>query len=448
MRIAIVGAGIVGVTTAYELAADGNEVTVFERRGSIAAETSFANAGIVGPGCVTTWSAPAMPGRSALPWWARNAPMRLGPSPRLSNLGWMWQWWRAGGARRNAAHRARIQRLAGYSRERLDDLTRALALDVERSKGCLVLLRGARERAVVQARLAVLQELGVAFEELDAAACLRVEPGLNAATPLHGGVHFANDEVANCRQFAMLLRTHAQRLGVRLRLHTAVRALHPGTRPAVTHEPIAVERATRGAVNGDAASREGPPTVPMATGPATDEFDAVVLCAALGAPALLAPHGLRLPLAAVHGYTLTAPLRHIDDHADAGPRSAVLDERDGVAITRLGKRLRVAGAAELGGSPTRFHAGAIAALHKALDDWFPGAARLSQVQQWKGTRAALPDGPPVLGASGIAGVWLNLGHADNGWALACGSARIVADAIAARAPAIDTEGLDIARLRR
>ena len=448
MRIAIVGAGIVGVTTAYELAADGHDVTVFERRGSIAAEASFANAGVVGPASVAAWSGSALPRKALARHWTRDATLRVHPSLLVAAPGWMWNWWRAAGTRSNAASRARIERLAGFSRERLHALTRTLALDYERSDGCLVVLRSARDRAAVEAGLEVLRELGVAFDELDAQDCLRVEPGIAATAPLHGGIHFAGDEVANCRQFALLLRAHAQRLGVRFRFHTTVRALHPGARPAVTHEPLDAEAATRIGANGDATSREGPATVPLAPGPATDEFDAVVLCAALGAPSLLAAHDLRLPLVAVHSYALTAPLRHVDEHADFGPRSAVLDERHAVAITRLGKRVRVAGCAELGGSASRQDPRALAALHRVLDDWFAGAVRLGEAQHWKGTCATLPDGAPVLGASGVPGVWLNLGHARNGWALACGSARIVADAIAACKPAIAVDGLDVTRLLR
>lgn len=446
MRIAIVGAGIIGVTTAYELAADGHEVTVFERRGSVAAETSFANAGIVTTACVMPWSSPGLPMQLLTHLWARHAPVRLNASLDGATLGWMWKWWRACNVRRYAANRARIQPLAVFSRERLHELTHTLRLDYERSDGYLVLLRGTRDRAAMQPELAVLRGLGVAFDELDAAACLRVEPGLNTATPLHGGIHLANDEVGNCRQFALLLRAQAQRLGARFRFHTAVQALHPGAHPRLTHEHLSGEETTRFGANGDSALREGPPTVPILEGPVTEDFDAVVLCAALGAPALLAPHGLKLPLIAVHGYSLTAPLRHIDDHAEFGPRSALLDEHYRVAITRLGKRVRVAGIAELGGSATRHHPGAIATLHKVLNDWFPGAALMSQAQQWKGARPMLPDGRPVLGASGIEGVWLNLGHGSSGWALGCGSARMLADAIEGRAPAIDVEGLDVARL--
>jgi D-amino-acid dehydrogenase len=174
----------------------------------------------------------------------------------------------------------------------------------------------------------------------------------------------------------------------------------------------------------------------------------VLVCAAMGATALLAPIGLRLPLLPVYGYSVTAPMRHVEAHPDLGPRSGVMDERYKVAITRLGTRLRVAGGAELGGSPHQHNAAALATLHKVLHDWYPGVAKLAQAQTWKGARPMLPDGPPVLGQSGIAGVWLNLGHGSSGWALACGSARLLADMLAGRAPSIPVDGLSVDRLKR
>ena len=124
-----------------------------------------------------------------------------------------------------------------------------------------------------------------------------------------------------------------------------------------------------------------------------------------------------------------------------------MDERYKVAISRLGARVRVAGGAEIGGTLAHHHPGALDTLYKVLNDWFPGSVRESQAQRWKGARPMLPDGPPVLGTSGLAGVWLNLGHGSSGWALACGSARVVADAVAGRAGVIDTDGLGLARLR-
>jgi len=112
--------------------------------------------------------------------------------------------------------------------------------------------------------------------------------------------------------------------------------------------------------------------------------------------------------------------------------------------------VRVSGSAEIGGAADRKRPGAIQTLYKVLHDWFPGAAQLantgSAVQEWKGARPMLPDGPPLIGATGIPGVWINLGHGSSGWALACGSARVVADLMAGRAPDVDVEGLGVERL--
>jgi len=174
----------------------------------------------------------------------------------------------------------------------------------------------------------------------------------------------------------------------------------------------------------------------------------VVLCTGHRANGLLKSLGLSLPIVAVHGYSITAPLQHREGHPAQGPRAAVMDEKYKVAISRLGQRVRVAGSAELGGAHGAMNDAALATLYKVLDDWFPGAAQLSKAQQWKGARPMLPDGPPVLGPSRANGIWLNLGHGSSGWVLSCGSARVLADLIAGREPAIDISGLGPQRLRR
>jgi len=158
---------------------------------------------------------------------------------------------------------------------------------------------------------------------------------------------------------------------------------------------------------------------------------------------MLKPLGLGIPLAPVYGHSISANIREPLN----APRSAVMDERFKVAISRLGLRVRVAGSAELGGSRDEINPAALRTLYKVLHDWFPGAVTLQAgVQQWKGARPMLPDGPPILGASGITGVWLNLGHGCSGWALSCGSARVVADLIGGSDPGVDLEGLGVERL--
>jgi D-amino-acid dehydrogenase len=425
VRVAIIGAGIVGVTTAFELVADGHEVTVFDRHAAVASETSFANAGVLAPGYVTPWAAPGMPLKVLRHLFGRHAPVRFGGLNALGHLPWMWRWWRACRPAVYQANRSRMHGLARYSSQRLHALTQDLALEYEQAHGVLVLLRGARDLALAQGSLHMLRELQVPFELLDAAQCHRLEPGLNPDMGLHAAISLPRDEVGNCRHFAQVLKAQAQSRGARFLFQHEVLALTPGTRPRLSVRHLGQADAV------------------------TDtDFDAAVVCAGHQANRLLEPLGLALPLIAVHGYSVTAPLQPREGYPPPGPRAAVMDEKYKVAISRLGQRIRVAGSAELGGAMQTMNDAALATLYKVLEDWFPGAARLSQAQRWKGARPMLPDGPPVLGASRAAGVWLNLGHGSSGWALSCGSARVLADLMAQRAPAIDISGLGPERLKR
>ncbi|HEY0822800.1 MAG TPA: D-amino acid dehydrogenase [Ramlibacter sp.] len=422
MKIAIVGAGIIGVTTAYELTADGHDVTVFERHGAAALETSFANAGVVAPGYVTPWASPGMTSKVARYLFSRHAPVRVCWPLAAHEVRWMMRWRRACELDTYVANRGRLQRLAFYSRSRLHQLTEDLQLEYDRSTGYMVLLRSEKDRRMVQPGLQVLRDAGVKFQEIDAAKARTFEPALNVDTEFVGAVHLPDDEVGNCRQFALLLKNQTQALGARFEFNCSVAPLDPA-------QPTLL-RVTQG---NDAA-------------PTTHRFDAVVVCGGLASAALLRPVGLRVPLAAVHGYSISAPIREPLN----APRSGVMDDRYKVAISRLGNRVRVAGSAEIGGEPNHKRPAAIQTLYKVLHDWFPGAAQLANtgaaVQEWKGARPMLPDGPPVLGATGIPGVWINIGHGSSGWALACGSARAVADLMSARTPDVDLEGLGVERL--
>lgn len=416
MKIAVIGAGIIGVTTAYELACDGHEVTVLERRGATAEETSFANAGIVAPGYVTPWAAPGMPGKVIRHLFGRYAPVKVGLPLSGRELAWMWKWYRACKLDTYLANRAHLQRLAFYSRERLHHITADLKLDYDRSEGYMVLLRSEKDSKGMQPGLQVLRDAGVAFREIDAVEARKIESALNPDTAFFGAVHLPDDEVGNCRQFALMLKNEAQRMGVKFSFNTTVTDVRPSNGIALD---VAGENTPR-------------------------QYDAAVMCAGLESARLVRPLGLKIPLAAVYGYSVSATIREPLN----GPRSAVMDEHYKVAISRLGNRVRVAGSAELGGSPDRKRAGSLQLLYKVLQDWFPGAANLSNgVQEWKGARPMLPDGPPILGASGIAGLWLNLGHGSSGWALSCGSARILADLLGGRAPDLDVTGFRAERLK-
>ncbi len=421
MKIAIVGAGVIGVTTAYELACDGHEVTVFERNSSIAVESSFANAGIIAPGYVAPWAAPGMPFKVFKHLLSRHASVKIKLPISGAELAWMWHWWRACKLDTYLANRSRMQALASYSRDRLHAITADLSLEFERNEGYIVLHRSAKDSALMQPNLQVLRETGVPFKEIDAEEARLIEPALNPDNDFFGAIHLPNDEVGNCREFTLLLKAESQKLGVKYEMNTTVAGVS------------SVDNASLNIAN------ENTPR----------KFDAIVMCAGVASAELLKPIlkvlKRKLPLVPIYGYSISAAIREPLN----APRSALMDERYKVAISRLGNRVRVAGSAEIGGSLDNKRISAISTLYKVLQDWFPGAAHISNmgasVHEWKGARPMLPDGPPVLGPSGVPNIWLNLGHGSSGWALSCGSARVLADLIAKRMPDVDINGMTLAR---
>lgn len=429
MRIAVIGAGIVGITTAWELAEDGHEVTVFERRSSIAEETSFANAGVIAPGYVTPWAAPGMPAKVLSGMLSTHAAVRFGRGVWRC-LPWIRRYLAACSRPVHEANRRAMQALARYSRERLDSIAARHRLDYEQAQGYLVLLRHERDLERAQGGIRLLQEVGTTVRVLDAAACRAVEPGLNPDTPLRAGLHLPHDGVGNCRLFAHQLRALAQPAGVSFRFGVEVMPLDPA-------EPMHLR--WRNSVHPMGTSQ-------MPTELQEARFDRVVLCAGVAAARLAHAVDLRLPLVPVYGYSATMPMRDSAATFGQGPNSGLMDERYKVAITRLGQQIRVAGSAELGGQADHMAVAAQSTLYKVLQDWFPGSGDVSRVRLWKGGRPMLPDGPPVVGAAPVAGLWLNLGHGSSGWALSCGSARLLADRIAGRQPAIDDTRLGYERL--
>ena len=425
MRIAVVGAGIVGMATAWELAQDGHAVVVLEAQASVASEASFANAGVLAPGYVTPWAAPGMPTRVLAGQFSRHRAVRFGPRS-LSALPWLWRFLLASRPAPYRARRAAMVALARDSVARLQDLSRTQELEFEQQRGYLVLLRSPRERDRAAQGLDWLHEQGIRVDLLDAAACRALEPGLHEATALAGGLHLPDDGLGNCRLFAHHLLTLCRRLGVEFRFGTRVTSLRPGS-------PVVVE--SQGNGNALPAQTSFP-----------ESFDAVVVCAGQASRSLFAPLGLQLPILPVHGYSITAPLREHDSGRIAEPLAGLMDERYKVAISRLGDRVRVAGSAEIGGSPDRLAAAPLRTLYKVLNDWFPGAATLSRVQQWKGGRPMTPDGPPLIGPSLREGIWLNTGHGSSGWALSCGSARLLGDQLKGATPSLDPAPFQLSRL--
>lgn len=415
MKVAILGSGVIGVTSAWYLAQAGHEVTVIDRQQGPALETSFANAGEISPGYASPWAAPGIP-MKALRWlFMKHAPLILRPQLDMAMLRWMVAMLGNCNAQSYAINKSRMVRLAEYSRDRLIDLRRETGISYdERTQGTLQLFREQKQLDGIAKDIAVLQADGVPFEVLDSTGCIAAEPGLaGSGVPLAGGLRLPNDETGDCFKFTNALADMARAKGVTFLNGRTIGQL------ATASGRISHVETDRGHVSADA------------------------YLVAMGSysPLLLAPLGIRLPVYPVKGYSITVP---IVDEAGA-PVSTLLDESYKVAITRLGDRIRVGGMAELSGYSNGLPRARRDTLEYSVGSLFPGAGDLSRASFWSGLRPMTPDSTPVIGPTGIPNLFLNSGHGTLGWTMACGSGQVIADIIGGQTPAIETADLAISR---
>ncbi|MGZ5204936.1 MAG: D-amino acid dehydrogenase [Caldimonas sp.] len=415
MKVLVLGAGVIGVAAAYELAGDGHEVTVVDRQAAPAMETSYANAGEVSPGYSAPWAGPGVP-LKAIRWLAmHHRPLVIRPHIDLAFVAWVLAMLRNCTAARYAINKTRMVRLAEYSRDCLRALraSTGIAYD-ERMQGTLQLFRTQKQFDASAGDVAVLRASGVGFELLDRAGCIRHEPALALVRDKFvGGLLLPGDETGDCHKFTQRLAALAAERGVSFRFGTAIRGL----------------------------VRTGARVEGVATAGETLTADAYLVALGSFSPLLLGPIGVRIPVYPVKGYSITVPI--VD--AAGAPESTVMDETHKVAVTRLGERIRVGGTAELAGYTLKLHEARRRTLSHVVSDLFPKGGDVSRAEFWCGLRPMTPDGTPVIGATPIANLFLATGHGTLGWTMAAGTARVMADLISQRNPGIDLAGLTIER---
>lgn len=412
----MLGAGVVGVTAAWSLRRAGLEVEVVEREPASAMGTSYANAGQISPALSSPWSYPGVVGK-AIRWaLAERPPLRFGRVPDAEMVRFLWRMWRASGAARYRESKLHMVRLAEYSRDRLRDLRQSVHIDYDgRQNGLLVALRDRKGLAGYAPDLAVLDELGVPYRVLERDALTEVEPNIAPASGVVAGIHLLTDESGDCRRFTQALAADCAAHGVRFHHRATVTAIEAAGGRA-TGVRIGAERLAA---------------------------DLVVVALATASNALLAPHGVRLPVYPVKGYSLTVAC-----DADAlGPRGTISDESEKVGLTNLGGRIRVGGTAELAGHDLSRPEGRYAGLLHSLRGLFPRVpeAAISRAERWAGLRPVTPDGPPLVGPCRYPNLFVNTGHGTLGWTMACGSAAALADMATGRAPEIDMTRFSPAR---
>lgn len=407
MKVIVLGAGIAGLTTAWYLAAGGAEVTVVERNEAPASETSHANGGHMSTQSGTPWMGPEGVRDFLTSRFTHERTIRVSRAHDPGRWGWFA---RALAASRPAAYRratATLASLARYSSDAFEALCEEQALDVHlERRGRLSLYQSKRAFA----RACKHRERGI--EVWSPHDALAHEPALaNAVARFVGGLYYPDDATGDCLRFCVELADRAAEAGVQFRY-------------GQTAERLVIER---GGCKG------------VVTAAGKVRGDACVVAMGSESAGFLRPTGVRLPVLPLRGYTLTAL---IEDAAEAP--GGFSDAERHLVFSRLGDRFRAAGMADFAGGESKPERSRAEQLERLVREWYPALSRTG-VKHWSCLRPMSPDGPPILGASGIPGVWLNTGLGPLGWTLGCGAGRIVADLVLGNRPALAVEGLTLDR---
>lgn len=418
MKVVVLGAGVVGVATAYYLARAGHEVVVVERRSGPALEASFANGGQISANHTTPWAGPGTP-LKALRWLGRtDAPLlfHLRADPAL--LVWLVRFLANCTGKRMRENTRKAMRLALYSRRELAALRDTLGFEYDRvSRGILHIFRSQAEydRALPQVEL--MTQMGCVRQVVDADGCIDIEPALaSVRNDLVGGIFSPDDESGDAHKFTLALASHTEALGAVFRYGTTV-------------EGIVVDGERVGA---------------LATSDGRYTADAYVVAAGSYTPLLLERLRIRLPVYPAKGYSVTIPLA---GGAHAAPMVSLIDDEFKMVYSRLGDRLRAAGTAEFAGYDDSVSEPRARFLLEKAMTLFPRCGDSADAVFWAGLRPSTPDGVPVIGPTRLANLFLNTGHGTLGWTMACGSGRVVADLVAGIEPEVNVAGLAFDRFR-
>lgn len=412
MKVAVLGAGVIGVTTAYELAKDGHQVTVLDRLPEPAAGTSFANAGLVAPGHAYTWSSPKAPKILLRSLYREGEALRFKPSLDPALWSWSLKFLRNCTAERARINTRRKVRLCMYAQAELHRVTAETGIDYfARTGGLLYLFRGPDSFALGAANTKILAGEGLELRAVSAEEAAAIDPALESSKKkIAGAVYCPSDESGDARVFTQNLAKYCEeKLGVAFRMSTEVLGFE-----------------TRGKAVSAVRTDKGPV--------AADMF---VFCLGVWGPKLAKRLGVSLPVYPIKGYSVTLPI----EGCSSAPAIGGVDEDNLVAYARFGDRLRLTATAEFAGYDTSHRPGDFSHMLAAAKDLFPDGADYAKPSYWAGLRPMTPEGTPIFGRGPYQNMVFNTGHGHMGWTMSCGSARIAADIVAERRPAIPTDGM-------
>jgi D-amino-acid dehydrogenase len=415
MRVVVLGAGLIGVLTAYYLAEDGHEVVVVDRQAAVGLETSFANGALITPSTSDSWAAPGTP-LKILKWLGREeAPLLLRPAAFPAITGWALRFLANCRSSRWRANTAAVLALALYSLQELHRLLAKAAIDFDRNQpGLLKLFRDPISMDSARRAGALYQELGVDARLLTPGQCSAIEPALAPIeAKISGGLFYPADESGDSWKFVTAVAQLCRARGVDFRLSTRIEALSP----------------RMGRVGGVATDR------------GVIGGDAYVLALGSYSPGLARGLGVALPIYPAKGYSITVDAARWN----AAPRIPIADDGRKMAVAPLGARLRVAGTVEFAGHDLALNAVRGRMLVDGLGEILPHYPRGAPITHWAGLRPMTPDGRPIIGRTPLANLFVNSGHGPLGWTLACGSGRALADLMQGKTPAIDLAAFALAR---
>lgn len=409
MKVLVIGAGVVGTTTAWYLAQAGHEVVVIDRQPGAGQETSFANGGQISVSHAEPWANPSAL-RKIIRWMGKeDAPLlfRWRLDPELFR--WGLQFLRECPAHRTRINMRAIVSLAIYSRTCLQTLRQQTGIQYDAlTRGILHFYTDAREYEAATMAAAAMRDYGLDRRAVDAAECVRIEPALSDAQSMIVGGHYTpSDESGDAHLFTRQLAKLAGQCGVRFEYGIPIVRLRGNAE--------AIDYAER--YNGEAI-----------------KADAYVVACGSFSNALLAPLGIALPVYPGKGYSATLTLAEGDNFA---PTVSLTDDGHKIVFSRLGNRLRIAGTAEMNGYNMALNQVRCAAITTRTHQIFPHLRTIGEPEYWAGLRPATPSNVPIIGRTRMSNLYLNTGHGTLGWTMSCGSGRALADIVSGRRPEVD-----------
>lgn len=414
MKILILGSGVLGVTTAYELGKRGFDVTVIDRGNACASETSFANGGQLSYSHAEPWASPYL--LPKLPRWLirSDSPLVFHPRADKEMIRWGLSFLRNCTTFRAEINTINILRLGLYSKECMATIRRDEGIDFNYSdRGILHIYSSQDEFDHSKRQLEFQAKFGGDERILSRDEVLKLEPALaHSPRPIIGGVHAHHDESGDVHSFSIQLAARAQeRFGVKFRHNISVTGL----------------------------VKEGNKIVAVNTDNGEIQADVFVMALGSYSPIYLSKIGINVPIYPMKGYSITV------DANEFCPNISLTDGKYKIVYSRLGNRLRVAGTAEFAGYDTSINEKRIAPIVRAAKDLLPMAGWDHEIGKWACLRPSTPDGPPVIGRTPCYNLFLNTGHGTLGWTQAAGSARLLADIMERKTPEILLHGLTLER---